>query len=620
MMSARILAILLFCASFALADSTTTPSTQPATQQARNFPTPMELLARMKQMKADADQATKVAYFDLSKPIVERPADFSLFGDNSGSTLRSLMDRMNQARQDKTIRAVLITLSQPAFNLAQAQEIRDSLIELRRAGKKTFVYADTYDTTGYTVASGATNIVMLGGGEIMMPGIGMEAMFAKGLLDKLGVHADYVQIGEFKGADEQFTRTAPSEEMRGEMNKLIDALYAQIIDGISLNRNLTGDQVKQLIDDAMMNGPVALDRGLVDHLTDIDGVRNLIAEELGEDEVVLVHDYGQPEQEEIDLSSPFALFSMMSRKQEVSDKPAVALIYVDGVIVDGEGGASLLGDSAVGSDDLREALRIAGRDERVEAIVLRIDSPGGSAVASEAVWQAARRVAADKPIIVSVGSMAASGGYYIASAGETIFADPSAIVGSIGVVGGKFVMKDLFDKVGLTTESFNRGRNADLFSSNQPFTDRQRRMIVTWMKQTYDQFTNRILTTRKDKIADIDKVARGRIFLANQAKELGLIDEIGGLRDALAFAADKADLDEGEYDVRVLPEPKSLAELFFGGEVASPIRPQVHLPQDSLMNLLPTAQRQMLSRQIQILQLFQLKPVVLVSPYMLNLN
>jgi protease-4 len=301
------------------------------------------------------------------------------------------------------------------------------------------------------------------------------------------------------------------------------------------------------------------------------------------------------------------------------------VIYVDGVINDGDGGVSLLGgENGVGSDPMRRDLRIVARDENIKALVLRIDSPGGSALASEMIWQAVRRVATEtkKPVIVSVGSMAASGGYYIASAGDYIFADPTAIVGSIGVVGGKFVVKDLFDKLGLKTETFTQGRNADLFSSNHEFDERQKRMIRTWMQQTYDQFTQRVLSTRKDKISDIDKVARGRIFLAKQARELGLVDEIGGSDAAIAYAAGKAGLQKGGYDIRMLPAPKSLAE-YLGmnsEETITHIRPSVTISPDSALLALPPSARKLITQQLQFMQLLQQRPVVLVSPFVVEIK
>jgi protease-4 len=283
----------------------------------------------------------------------------------------------------------------------------------------------------------------------------------------------------------------------------------------------------------------------------------------------------------------------------------------------------LFGGDGVGSENMRVAMRLAARDDNVKAIVLRIDSPGGSALASEVMWQAVRRAAAKKPVIVSIGGMAASGGYYLASAGDHIYADPSAIVGSIGVVGGKFVLKGLYDKLGLTSESFYRGKNADLFSDSKPFDERQRRLVTNWMRNTYEQFTNRVMHTRKDKIKDIDKVARGRIFLAGQAKELGLVDEIGGIEDALANAAGRAKLEKGQYDVKILPAPRTLADLLMGGggaEASMPFKPTIKISEDSVLQVLSPQMRRSVGQQLQFLQILQDRPVALVAPYVLTVK
>jgi protease IV len=238
------------------------------------------------------------------------------------------------------------------------------------------------------------------------------------------------------------------------------------------------------------------------------------------------------------------------------------------------------------------------------------------------MWQAARHVASKKPVIISIGGMAASGGYYLASSGDTIFADPSAIVGSIGVVGGKFVLKDLYDKVGLTSEAFYRGKNADLFSDAKPFDERQRRLVTNWMRNTYEQFTSRVLHTRRDKIKDIDQVARGRIFIAKQAKELGLVDEIGGIEAALAHAAGKAKLEKGQYDVKVLPAPRTLADLLMGNpnQAETPFNPSIKISEDSLLRTLSPSLRRAVGQQVQFLQLLQDRPVVLAAPYVLTVK
>ncbi len=239
------------------------------------------------------------------------------------------------------------------------------------------------------------------------------------------------------------------------------------------------------------------------------------------------------------------------------------------------------------------------------------------------MWQAARHVAEKKPVIISVGSMAASGGYYLASAGDHIFADPSAIVGSIGVVGGKFAMHDLYDKLGITTEEFKKGDNAGLFSSNEPFSDRQRTLVTNWMHGTYVQFTQRVMKTRAGKIKDIDKVARGRIFLAGQARDLGMIDEIGGLNDALAYTAKTAGLEEGKYDVRILPQPKTIADLFgLGGgpDARTPIQPKIQISADSLIGVLSPSARHLLGEQLQAIRLMQDHPVLLITPFMVSVH
>ena len=355
----------LFLASFASAD----PTSQTANLSVK------QLAARIRQLNTADDKPTKVACFDLTSAIVEKPADFSLLGADPGAlTLRGLIDRLHHARDDKEIRAVLLTIGSPDTNLAQSQEIRDALIEIRKAGKKVFVYADGYDTDTYTIASGATNICILPGGGIEIPGVGIETMYLKGLFDKLGVQADYVQIGAYKGADEELMRTGPSPEFTGELNKLMDGLYDQVISGISMSRNLPADQVKSAADEALLSAQAAKDRGLVDDLVDVDGMHDLIADEFATP-VDLMRDYDAPKDDTPDFSNPFALLAMLAKKPAVSNKPAVALVYADGVIVDGGITASLFENQTIGSDTIRKAMRQIADDDSIKCVVIRINSP-----------------------------------------------------------------------------------------------------------------------------------------------------------------------------------------------------------------------------------------------------
>jgi protease IV len=612
-----LVAILFGLPALAPADAT------PATQPANKFPTPAELMAKIQAARAKDtdDDLPKVPYFDLSVGVTEKPADFNLFSDQQGGiTLRVLLDRLEKARQDSDVKGVLLRLEEGSLNLSQAMELRDEIGLLRKSGKRVFAYADSYDTTSFIAASAASDVCMLEGGDIMVPGVGFETMFAKGLLDKVGVKADFVQIGEYKGADEEYTRTEASDELKGELNRLADSLYNQIITTISTSRNIPADTVKSLVDDSLIPGPEAKASGLVDHLVDAGGMRDLMADKLGA-KVDLVADYGEDQKDNVDLSSPFAFFAMLARKPSESTRPGIGLIYAEGVIVDGSSDGGFLNSTSgnIGSDTMRQALRDADKDSKIKAVVIRIDSPGGSALASEAMWQAARRVAKDKPVIISVGSMAASGGYYLASSGDYIFADPTAIVGSIGVVGGKFVYTDLFTKLGLNTESFIRGKNADLFSSSTEWDDHQRAQVTNWMKKTYDQFTQRVMSTRQGKIADIDAVARGRIFSADQAKARGMVDQIGGIQDSINYAADKVALKSGDYDVRVFPPARTLADLLnnqAGDDESSSRLPAGMIPSEAaqFLQLLDRPTRSAISTELNELMLLQKMPVILASP------
>ncbi len=307
------------------------------------LPTPGELIKKLKAAEADRAKKTQIAYFDLStRPVVEKPADFSLFGDDGSMTLRSLIERLHQARDDKAIKGVLITLGDGGINFSQAQELRNALQDLGKAGKTSYVYADSYDTDSYVVASGARHVCMLEGGEIMLPGVGLEATFYKGLFDKIGVKADYVQIGEYKGADEEYTRTEASPELKGELSRLTEGLYQQIVGEIAKSRNISTDEVKAIIDQTILDGPAAKEKGLIDDLTDQDSLRKLITKDVG-NEIELVSDYGRNPREAMDINNPLQLFSMLMKKpQPESSKPQVALIYAEGVIVDGDAGRRLV--------------------------------------------------------------------------------------------------------------------------------------------------------------------------------------------------------------------------------------------------------------------------------------
>jgi protease-4 len=391
-----------------------------------------------------------------------------------------------------------------------------------------------------------------------------------------------------------------------------------MVSEIAKRRSISEKRVRDAIDQAWIPADTAKDLGLVDHLVDIDALRDLMASKIGK-KVELLPGYGIEKERDVDFSNPFALLQLFTKKAEQPESPCVALVYVDGMIVEGEGSEGLFSASSAADGLIRRAMRIAQRDPNVKAIVIRIDSPGGSALASEAAWQAIRRVAKEKPVVVSIGAMAASGGYYIACAGDRIFADPSSIVGSIGVVGGKVSLNGLYQKLGLNAEMYSRGANAGMFSSSEPFTDSQRILVGRLMRQTYDQFVNRVMQTRKGRIADVDKVARGRIFAGIRAKELGLVDEIGGLNAALRDAAVKGALNPDKMEVRVLPAPRSLTDLLGEKEqVAAPLGMGSHMPLE--LSFLPATLRDLAAMQWSAMTQMSTGRVMLVPPAMMRLR
>lgn len=601
---------------------------RPLDKQGKRIPSPAELMRQMNEAREAEAAKALVAHIDLSSPVMEQPTGFSLFGGSPGTDLRAVLSRLEQARQDESCHAVLLTFYNGGLmNMAQAQEIRRALDKLKQAGKRTFIYADTYDTVSYLVASAATDVCLMDGGEVFMPGIMIEPMFYRGTLDKLGIVPDYVQIGEYKGAEEPYTRTQPSPELAQEMEQLADAMHGEIVRQIARGRGISKEKVAALIDDAMIPAKKARMNGLVDHLVDADGLRVLMSESLGEEELRIDASYGSS-QEEFDADNPFAMFAAMSQaRQEVSTTgPSIGLVYAEGVITGGEGGSDgLFAEGGIGSERIRRAMRMAERDENIKAIVIRIDSPGGSALASEAMYQAVRRMAEKKPVIISVGNMAASGGYYLACAGDTIIADPSAIVGSIGVVGGKLVLEGLYEKLGLSTATFSRGANADIYSSTEPWSDEQRELIRKWMTSTYELFTERVMESRGRKITDIDAVARGRIFLARDARKLGMIDRLGGIEDAITLAAKRAELGE-EYEVIVIPEnqfnPFDQGGLSLPIGQAPTLQVNVKLSAEAagLIELLPAHLREALSRTVQLSGLLDDRPVVLMTPYLIRVR
>ncbi len=510
----------------------------------------------------------RIAVFNLSGAMREAPTQIE-FGFNweRPVSLHDLLDRFDKAGKDDKLKAIVLTFDSPDFGWAQMQEMRQGIQSLRAAGKDVFCYLEQAGPSVYMLATGASRIALTPAGSLQLIGLSAEQTYFKGLMDKLGVAADMICVGDYKGADEPFTRTGPSEQSKEMMDWLIKDLYEQMIEAIADGRHLQPDQVRRLIDNGPFTAREAREAGLIDELVYAEDLTESLKERYGT-EIEFVHNYGRDKGPDIDFSNPFSFFSSIGKmmgksKSKVSD--SIAVVYIEGMIMTGRTEQSLFGEgNSVGSTTMRRVLAKARDDESIKAVVLRVNSPGGSATASDIIWHATRALGETKPLVVSMGNMAASGGYYVSAAGVSIFAEPGTLTGSIGVVGGKLITKGLWDWAGVSFHETNYGKNADLYTSNRPFNDEQRATVKRHMEETYNDFKDRVQKGRGDRLSkELDQLAGGRVYTGRQAAANGLVDKLGGLREAIEYAAAEANI--SKYDIRALPEPKNFFDMLFEG-------------------------------------------------------
>ncbi len=503
----------------------------------------------------------------LSGPVMEAPDQaagmLALFSKEEMRTLREWVGDIRRAAADRDISGLALIIEEPEINLAQVEELVQAIQAFKARGKPVYCYLDYADNVSYALAAAASHITIAENGELAIVGLHGEMMFFKGLLDKLGLEADMMQCGAYKGAAEPFTRTEPSPEVVENINWLLDGLYERWIGLIAEGRKLPVEEVKKLVDAAPLSAEQALKYKLVDEVSSFPTFKQMLHKEFGRD-LKVVKRYEESSVPEVDTSNPFAflsqLFGLLQEAASPEEKPAIGLIYIEGTIMVGPSDDSPLGGSSAGSSTIRSAFEQARQDDQIRAVVVRVDSPGGSALASDIIWEAATRCGLEKPVIVSMGAVAGSGGYYVSIPGDVIFADPSTITGSIGVVGGKLIWKQLMEgKLGITTAEFSRGRHAGLMSMNRKWNEAERAWMTDYLNRVYDQFKDRVKKSRGQRLKkDLQEIAGGRVYTGAQAVELGLVDRLGGLSDALDFAATRAGLGK-DYEVRTLPKPSGFA-------------------------------------------------------------
>jgi len=564
---------------------------------------------------------TKIVEIKLSSAFTERPASFS-FSMFSGAptktpALSQLIVTLNKAAKDPAVSTVFLDLQSFQLSTSQAQEIAGLIKKLHAADKKVVVFSADFETGPYVLATNADTIIMPEQGNLMVPGASMGLVFIKGLLDKIHVQADMIQIGQFKGAEEALTRTEASPQFKEQIDGLVSGIYSQIIQTLQTNRHLDEKAAIAAIDEGWMTGKHAKDLKLVDQLMDREKVDKFLQSQEGPTpagtEAEIVTDYGDARKKKLDMDSPFAIFSLFAdaKPKTRTNQPAIAVIYADGEITgDKPEGAAIDDDASVTPSRIRKAVNKALSDDLVKAIVLRVDSPGGSASASDEIWQILKDADKQKPVTVSMGRLAASGGYYISCAGRSITADEATITGSIGVVGGKIVIKGLLDLIGVNIQPFELGKHAGMLGSDRPFNPEERQFVKNLMTETYDLFTSRVKAGRGDKIKDIPAVAQGRLFTGIKAKEVGLVDNLGTLNDTITAAAKTANI-SANFQIFTYPEPKTFADVIREG---FQVDAKLPLELQTALNAAPPAYRRETLHLLRLVQDLQKERVMMALP------
>jgi protease IV len=497
------------------------------------------------------------AYLSLSLDgdVAEQPfSEVDTLFTTPRPTLRGLVESLDRAAADPKMKGVVVRVGSLTGGWGKVQELRDAIARFRNSGKPAYAHLESVGNQEYYLATACSRIYAVPQALVLVHGLSAEVTFFRHALDKLGVEAQFEGVGRYKNAPNQFTEDHLTGPHREQTEALLDSLHSQYVAAIAESRKKTPEEVRSLLDGGPYDAAGALRAGLVDELAYEDELES----RLHAREKVTPGRYVRS-----------------ARGFGFDGRPRVALVYAVGEIMSGESYTSPFGGDLAGSATLVRAIRQARNDATIKAIVLRVDSPGGSGTASEVIWRELQLARKSKPVIVSMGDMAASGGYYIAMPGDAIVAQPATITGSIGVFSGKFTLRGLYDKLGLKKEIVERGANASFFSGYRPWTEEERAKMRGLMVSFYGEFVSKAAKGRGKSYEDIDRVAQGRVWTGAEALEIGLVDRLGGLETALALAREKAKLGrDEELSLVVLPEKKGLFETILERqeEVASGIR------------------------------------------------
>jgi len=487
-------------------------------------------------------------------------------------TVRGIVENLRKAKADARVSSLLLKptgFESPYW--AKVQEIRDAVLDFKKSGKPVYAYVEYGGDREYYLATAADRIFLMPSSPLDLSGVATYQVFLRGTLDKIGAYPDLHHIGDYKTASNQLTEkgyTKAHKEMDEALNR---SLFNEFIQGVADGRKKNVAEVERLLDDGPFLPEDALRAGLVDEVAYEDQVEERLKQARGAGKAGGTGETGRAEGRlrKIDGED----YSRIGASSfGLNGGPRIGVIYATGTINGGKSGYDPLNGEVVGSDTLIEAIRQARRDSSLRAIVLRIDSPGGSAAASDAIWRElmiARNERADRPIIASMSDLAASGGYYIAMPAQVIVAQPSTLTGSIGIFGGKIVTGGIYEKLGAHIESTSIGKHAEINSPVRPYNASELQKLDEQLHSFYDQFIGKVAVSRHTTPEKIDGVAQGRVWTGQQAKEQGLVDALGGLDAAVAIAKQRAKLSaDAEVELVVFPPRKSFYEILsneFGG-------------------------------------------------------
>jgi protease IV len=511
-------------------------------------------LARFRRQRT----APLILELDLTDGITEEPpADpVSALLARRRARLADLLDGLRRARNDQRVKALVAKVGGRPIGLATVQELRRAVEEFRDAGKLTVAWAESFGefsagNVPYYLATAFDTIFLQPSGDLGLTGIALERFFLRGTLDHLGVDFQVAKRHEYKSAAEQFTERSFSGPAREATERLAASITSQLTEAIADRRQIPATEVRELIDRGPFLAAQAHEARLVDELGYRDEVYTQVKKQAGGDALVTHLTRYQRSRALAERAR-----SLPSRGQR-----HVALIYATGPIRRGRSGRSPLSGSSMGSDTISAALRSAVADEATRAIVLRVNSPGGSYVASDTIWrEVVRARSAGKPVVVSMGDVAASGGYFISMAADVIVAQPGTVTGSIGVITAKPVLGDLLGRAGVTTDSVAEGAHSEMFKTTRPFTEDEWALVNDWLDHIYADFTGKVAAGRRMTQERVHELARGRVWTGADALDGGLVDELGGLDRALAVARRRAGL-PAAAPLRLYPRAAPLERL-----------------------------------------------------------